>query len=443
MKKAQKLLALGIAASLAITLFAGCGTKESKPANADSKSGSAASTSAPVKKSKVKFAYFDFQQMPSMVEAVKNFQEANKNIEVEVNDISSKEYPDKMAILLAAGEDLDVYGIKNVMDFGGYYTKKQVLNVMDYIKKDNVDMKAFGGVENQLKGDDGNYYGLPIRGDYWVLYYNKDIFDKAKVAYPSGDMTWEDFRALAKKVTSGEGNDKIWGSYFHTWQSIPWSMSLPKKDGKLEDGKYEFLKPAYQIMLVMQNEDKSVMPYAEAKTSNAHYKAMFESGKLAMHVQGTWHIEQLITDKKAGKHNVNWGMTKAPYPAGGKPGISVGNVTGLGINSKTSNKDASWAFIKYMASAETAKTFAKYTQMPAAKTPDILSSFTKIEGFPAGGDKALEVAEVIPDGPVSPKSAAIGKILDEEHQLIMAGAKKLDEGIATMNKRVQELLAAK
>ena len=36
---------------------------------------------------------------------------------------------------------------------------------------------------------DGKSYAVPYRQDSWVLYYNKDLFDKAKVGYPD---VWPD-----------------------------------------------------------------------------------------------------------------------------------------------------------------------------------------------------------------------------------------------------------
>ena len=42
-------------------------------------------------------------------------------------------------------------------------------------------------------------------------YYNKDLFDKAGVEYPSNDLTMEDYDALARKMTSGSGDTKVYG----------------------------------------------------------------------------------------------------------------------------------------------------------------------------------------------------------------------------------------
>ena len=65
----------------------------------------------------------------------------------------------------------------------------------------------------------GKTYSLPYRNDWYVLYYNKDLFDAAGVEYPSNDMTWEEYYDLAAKMTSGEGSSKVYGSHNHTWQA--------------------------------------------------------------------------------------------------------------------------------------------------------------------------------------------------------------------------------
>src|ERR1700709_2596821 len=43
--------------------------------------------------------------------------------------------------------------------------------------------------------------GFPAVVDNISLLYNKTVFDKAGVAYPTADWTWDDFRAAAKKLT--------------------------------------------------------------------------------------------------------------------------------------------------------------------------------------------------------------------------------------------------
>ena len=62
-----------------------------------------------------------------------------------------------------------------------------------------------------------------------ILYYNKDLFDKAGVAYPTNDWTWNDMLAAAKKLTLDTNKDgKIdqWGfavnNIVWVWAGFVW-----------------------------------------------------------------------------------------------------------------------------------------------------------------------------------------------------------------------------
>ena len=55
-------------------------------------------------------------------------------------------------------------------------------------------------------------YELPFKSDFWVVYYNKDVFDNAGVEYPTNDMTLEQYDEIAKKLTNTEPGQEVYGS---------------------------------------------------------------------------------------------------------------------------------------------------------------------------------------------------------------------------------------
>ncbi len=60
-------------------------------------------------------------------------------------------------------------------------------------------------------------YAFPYAWVTTVLYYNKDMFDKAQLAYPNDKWTWDDFLSAAKKLTldtNGDGKTDQWGFWF-------------------------------------------------------------------------------------------------------------------------------------------------------------------------------------------------------------------------------------
>ncbi|MCL6613512.1 MAG: sugar ABC transporter substrate-binding protein [Firmicutes bacterium] len=392
----------------------------------------------------IKFAIWDYSLSPEYKEAIESFQKENPGIKVKVIDTSSKEYVDKVTVMLAAGEDVDVIAIKDMPSFAGYVTRKQLLPLDAFVRRTRLDLKDYGGFVEALRVN-CRLYGLPYRRDLYILFYNKEIFDRAKVPYPRHEMTWDQFRKIARQLTSGEGNEKVYGAYVHTWKSMVTNPGIARCGGRysLVDGEYGFLKPVYELFLKMQNQDRSIMSFAEAKTTSAHYRTQFEAGKAGMIYMGTWHIGQLISDKKAGKHNIDWGIVRAPRFPEQNPGSTVGLVTPCGINAKSKKAEAAWKFISFLGGEKGARIFARHGVLPALRTRPILELYTSIKGFPAGGEAALEADQVYLEFPVHPKAPMIEKILQEEHELIMIGQKTIDQGLADMERRVKEVLAEK
>ena len=54
------------------------------------------------------------------------------------------------------------------------------------------------------------------------------------------------------------------------------------------------------------------------------------------------------------------------------------------------------------------------------------------------GQDALKTTSWVLDRPLDAKMAAVRKVLEEEHDLIMIGEEDVDTGIANMNQRAQE-----
>lgn len=446
--KLTKVLASICAMAMLTGSLVGCGsktsqepvsnetTKTTKTATEDKKDASSGKNEVTT----IKFAVWDYGTTDYWAKVIEAFEAQNPQIKVEPIDIPSADYPDKVTIMLASGDDTDVITIKTMPTYASMIDKKQIVPLDEYISKDKIDMAPYAGIDESIKVD-GNLYGVPFRSDYWLLYYNKNIFDAAGIPYPTNNMTWAEYRDIANKLTQGTGNDKVYGGYTHTWLSsvVNWAYT----DGKntLVGGNYDFLKPAYELALGMQNEDKSTMEWGELKTANIHYSGPFYKEQVAMLPMGSWFINSIINTKSKGETNVNWGFTQVPHFDGQGLGQTIGNVTPMSINSNSKNKEAAWEFIKFMCTEPGAKVLADLGTLPAYKTPEVIDSLSSVDGFPKECKDDLNVKTVTLEIPAHPQSAAIEKILNEEHELIMLGANSVDDGIGAMNKRIQEILS--
>lgn len=73
----------------------------------------------------------------------------------------------------------------------------------DLIKKYQFDLEVFDPKvlqAVQMFGDHGELYGLPFKTNYYMLVYNKDIFDEYAQPYPTEKMSWDEVLELAKNV---------------------------------------------------------------------------------------------------------------------------------------------------------------------------------------------------------------------------------------------------
>ena len=77
----------------------------------------------------------------------------------------------------------------------------QLEDLTPYIKKYNIPVDKIHKELKDFVYIDGKVYGIPENGGGFCLFYNKDVFDAAGVPYPTNDMTWDQIREIAKKLT--------------------------------------------------------------------------------------------------------------------------------------------------------------------------------------------------------------------------------------------------
>lgn len=384
----------------------------------------------------IKVPRWDSYMEPSTQMLVDGFQKDNPNIKVELIDIASSEYSNKLTVMLNGGNDLDVVWVKDPDNTPSIAARGQLLDLTSYIERDSVDLSALNGAD--ALNLDGKQVALPVSTGFYVLYYNKDIFDEAGIEYPSNDMTWAEFEALAEKLTSGEGNDKKYGALLHTWQACVQNWAVQDGQHTILDTDYSFMKPYYEMALRMQ-DNGTIMNYATLKTGNIHYSSVFMEGQTAMMPMGSWFMATLIEKAKAGETDVNWGIATLPHPEGVEAGYTVGSTTPIGVNSASKHPDAAWEFVKYVSGDEGAKIYAQTGQIPAKMSDDTIATLAGLEGMPEGVKDALVTKHVAMDRPMDAHSAEVNQMLGEEHSLIMIKEATIDEGLEAMAKRSKEI----
>ena len=100
-----------------------------------------------------------------------------------------------------------------------------LLNLKDFLNANQSVKKALAGSEKAFQGEDGTQYGLPYQSNVQGIFYNKELFDKAGVAYPTDDTTYEDLLGMIAKLKASGVTPLAIGSKnssFAMWEFNLW-----------------------------------------------------------------------------------------------------------------------------------------------------------------------------------------------------------------------------
>jgi len=158
----------------------------------------------------------------------------------------------------------------------------------------NAAPKSAGDIQDYFPGiiqtDYQNHvlYGLPWVAQPVVIYYNRNLFDAANLAYPTAEWTWNDFTNTARKLTkdtNGDGTADQWGTTANGWpppQMFIWQAggdvispdlaTSPIDSPEALDGMNFYLSMDF---------DPTMAPDSEAARGTS-FSDMFKAGKVGM-----------------------------------------------------------------------------------------------------------------------------------------------------------------
>lgn len=281
------------------------------------------------------------------------FYETHPNITVEIQSIVQG-YDEKVQIFNASGETPDVLLMWNTPQ---YVESGIVANLDDFIAADNFDMSMYYPVTTLWAEYKGHVYGLPKDVTPRAIFYNKNVFDAAGIAYPQDGWTWDEFTATVQALTNGQkGADAQYGfialsSQTYMLQGYIWSNGgqIISDDGMTATGYVNSPAVAETIAWykeVFDSSARSLVATGEGNPGNAE----FMTGKVAMMDNGCWPIADLRADE-----SLQWGVVTPPVPTAGAAYTPVVHSATWSVYDKSAHKAEAWELVKFLGGKEGAK----------------------------------------------------------------------------------------
>lgn len=193
-------------------------------------------------------------------------------------------------------------------------------------------------------------YGLPAGFTSQVIYYNKDMFDRAGLPYPQAGWSWDDLRRLALRLRNpaakafGFGLDVNPDPY--DFQSYLWSAGgrMLGADGVSVQGHLNGA-PSKAMFAFLLDLLKSDIAATLGVGDGRNQRQMFGADKIAMLLDGAAFRVELTQDGK------RFGVVGLPSFEG-RPAQSVVSVSALAMARDSKQKALAWDFMQFFSSAE-------------------------------------------------------------------------------------------
>ncbi len=281
--------------------------------------------------------------------------EEKTGAKVEITQLAEDQLSDQYNVKLNAGTDeIDVLMYRPLQENKLFASNGYLADLTDQVEADgDWNWSDFQEGPASLTSWDDKVVGVPIITERTVLYYRKDLLEKAGLEVPA---TLEDLAAAAAAIH--EANPEVAGYIGRTAKSAAvtqFSAFLFSYGGAWinDDGTSAIdsdeAREAYKFYGDLIREHTSATINPEMSWPEAF--AVFQQGNAAF-IADADSLYKNMTDPSQSTVSENVGFAPFPEgPAGSKP-YNVA-AWALAVNETTANEDAAWQFIKWATSKET------------------------------------------------------------------------------------------
>jgi len=283
----------------------------------------------------------------AFVDVAAGFQEANPGVKINTEAVPSQpNHLLKLATEFSAGDPPDVWVI-DYRRFGLLQNAGVVESAEPYLEKSTV-IQASDFYTKPLAPFtyNGQIQCIPMNMSSLEVYYNKSLFDKAGLAYPTADWTWDDFVKDAKAISAlSTPDEKIWGVGIDP-QLIRLAPFIWQNGGDIVDNLEHptrltldtpEAKEAFQWFVDLQVKEHVVATQEENISELDQTRFLFNT-------LGMWLLSRRVVPALRTSSGFEWDV--APLPMR-KEKASILHSDAYCISKDAPNKELAWKFVEY------------------------------------------------------------------------------------------------
>ncbi len=356
------------------------------------------------------------------------FQQLNPDIKVETQSVPFAEIKKQLSIGVAADQLPDVT-LCDTVDNVSFAAMGAAVDVTAEVEAWG-EMNSYFDAPRNSTMYEGKYYGVPYYSNCLAIMYNKDIFDRMGVEYPTDDWTWDDFKEKVKATTDKENNTFgltmcLFKSEEGTFNVLPFVWQAGADYDNLDSPEaleaFEMINDFYQA----GDMSKELIAMTQADMC----AALFATDKSAMMVAGSW----LNTNIQNENPDLNYGVVTFPTNKNSASAIGGGNIMMM----KDTNKEASWKLMEFLSSKENNAKFCEDCGYISPREDAVADSKLWSED-PILSVYTKQLALARARGP-HPKWPEISSAIQFAYQDMLSGSKTAEEALKEAAAQIAEI----
>lgn len=309
-----------------------------------------------------------------------DFEKENPEIKIDFMHIPQN-YFQKIHLLFASNTAPDVIFINNL--YLPIYANANLLEEL------TVNQNDFYPQALEALSWNGELYAIPRDVSNLVVFYNKDLFDRKNITYPTSEWNFGDFLKTAQKLT----DKNTFGISFEEDPLfyLPYLMS---NGGGILPSEIEKKGSQYGLNFYADLRKKYHVAPLKSESASATMAQMFLQQKLGMYISGRWMVPKLREEA-----DFDWDVTQ--FPKGTNGSIVQLDASGWAIAKSSKHKEEAQKLVNYLASSKNSEKFATSGLIVPARKDASMSKYFLDGQKPVHSKIFLDIIETSKPTPVT------------------------------------------
>lgn len=275
--------------------------------------------------------------------AIEQFKQKHPGVKVTyVSGIKKEDYSEWLAEKMLAGEEPDVFVVPGE-DFNMYVAMGALENLSYYGNSDrDFSWKSYYPAALEYGRYEGDSYSLPVASVPTLMFVNKTLLAREKIAIPRNDWTWQEFLDICRRVTKDTDGDGVldqFGVYDYDWKlaAVTNRVNLFRADGRASYFADSRMEEAIQFMLELHEAQRGREVTAKDFDMGRVAFRPFTFAEYRTYKPYPWRIKKYSS--------FEWDCIKLPAGPSGDNVSSLQTML-LGMSAKSKNKELAWQLLK-------------------------------------------------------------------------------------------------